>query len=275
MIPIAGAYIKDNKEVPFSAEIPSRWEELDAHQYATIVEIRGFSKADPFTMAMSLLTILMGTENYHILYYLPDEDKHSLVTLTDFIMNVSVPVKNFFPKLNLRKKEYFAPSDHLSELNFGEWCFAYQAWDYYTKFKDEQFLNELIAILYRQKSTDPMALEKVGDIREAFNENIISKHAKSVANLQSRIKLAVYAWFTSALTQQMSYRPTAFPVGAADVEEPKEGTAPATIFTLFRELLGPKWGTTGVLRLENADFVLDGLEEMRISYKESQKSAIA
>ncbi|SDG68226.1 hypothetical protein SAMN05421827_109145 [Pedobacter terrae] len=275
MIPISGNYIKDEKEVPFSAEIPSAWEELEAHQYATIVEIRSFSKADPYTMAMSLLTVLMGVDNYHILYYLPDEDKHSLVSLTNFIMDVQVPVKNFFPTLQLRKKKHFAPSEFLSELNFGEWCFAYQAWNYYTQFKDDKFLDELIAILYRQKSTDEHALDKVGDIREPFNENLISKNAKSVGNVHHRIKLAIYAWFTASINLQMSYRPTAFPVGTGENVDSESDQVPATIFSLFRELLGPKWGTTGVLRLENADFVLDGLEEMRIAFKESQKSITA
>lgn len=270
---VSGSYTKDLNVVDFSFQIPSAWEELEAHQYALMVELKTFSKADKYTIAVSMLTALFGTKNYHVLLNLPDEQKFQCIALTNFIVETPLPVKNFFPKLKINKKECFAPSERLTELTFGEWCFAYQAWDYYRNYNDKQSLNELIAILYRPAAVDPDAYDNTGDIREAFNENLIEKRAKGVNAIEHRLKLAVYGWFTAAITAQMAGRPTAFP-SSEPVEENNTATAdPQSIFTIFRELLGPKWGTTNILRNENAGFVLDGLEEQRIAYKESLKSA--
>lgn len=268
---INGAYNYLGKEIIFDTEIPGEWSEMDPHQYATVVEIKTFSKADQYTIAVSMLTALFGPKNYNILLHLDNEQLLSCVGLTDFIYNTPLPVKNFFPKLNIKKKVCYAPSDTIGEVNFGEWCFAYQAWDNYRRYSNDQSLNELVAILYRPQSADPNSMENTGDIREPFNENTIEKHSMSAAHIDKKTKLAIYGWYTAALTEQMSYRPVAFPKTESESDQNTLEQDPQTIFTLFREILGPKWGTTNILRNENANFVLDGLEEMRISFKEANK----
>src|SRR5690606_1967936 len=98
---ISGSYTRNKKLIPFSAEIPASWKELDRQQFATIIQVLHFRKADPFTISVSLLALLFGPKHFHILDNLPPEDLHSLVPLTNFLLEEKPPAKNHFPRLKI------------------------------------------------------------------------------------------------------------------------------------------------------------------------------
>jgi len=286
---ITGTYIVDQiREMPFSASIPSTWAELDAKQYATIIQVLHYKKADPYTINVSLLTLLFGKNHYHILEglpadlmyeMLPKEDDHltGRVSLIDFLLKETPPVKNFFTEIKIRKKKCAAPADDLSNLSFGEWCFVYQFFHYYQLDGNASWLNKMIAVLYRPIDLlqDPESPGFKGDIREIFNENLIEKRAKDVAAIESRFKLAILAWFTVALMPVTAARPHVFPPVDPDAEPSAESgqSESGTWLTVFRELLGPKWGTIDQLKNTNAMFILDALEEQQIAYEEAMSKA--
>jgi hypothetical protein len=279
---IKGSYVRNNKLVPFKTQIPGEWAELDSKSFAAIIQVLHFRKADKHTIAVTLLALLFGKGNFHILHHLNDKRPeenfiYDLVPLTNFLLETQPPVKNFFPKLNIRKKVCLAPDDNLGNLSFGEWCFAFQFYHYYSLTQDDQWLNKLIAVLYRPADPEqrPDSVNYKGDCREAFNENLIDKRSLDVAHIQSKFKLAVLAWFSVAVQDLQQYRPHVFPKvednpeAAADRTEQPEGNR--TWLTVFRELLGPKWGTTEQLKNTNAMFILDALEEQQIAYLEAIK----
>lgn len=274
---ISGTYIKNFNEVPFNHQVPGNWQELDAKQFARIIQVLHYSKADKDTISVSLLALLFGKNGWHILENLPDEELYSLVPLTNFIQEQKPPVSNAFPNIKVHKRWLAAPSEDLGNLCFGEWCFAFQFFTYYKLTNDLTWIDKLIACIYRPAGPDQYedSPEFTGDIREVFNENLIESRAKRIASIPEHFRLSILAWFTLAVQAVMEQRPQVFPVNEIDPEQTNSDTAETpemdsrTWLTVFRELLGPKWGTTNQLKLTNAMFVLDALEEQQIAYKEA------
>jgi hypothetical protein len=277
---ITGHYRKNFGDISFNHQVPGSWTELDPKQFARIIQVLHYSKADEYTINVSLLALLFGKSGWHILDNLPNEDLYNLVPLTNFIRDEKPLIKNHFPTLNIHKQRCAAPAEDLSNLSFGEWCFAFQFYTYFKLTNDYTWVNKLIACLYR-----PMAGVQgkespnyTGDIREPFNENLIESRSKRVDSIPEHFKLAVLAWFTLAVQEVMEFRPLVFPVNnvvpdeaTSEPEETPEIDS-RTWLTVFRELLGPKWGTSDQLKNTNAMFVLDALEEQQIAYKEAMSA---
>jgi len=273
---IAGSYDRNGKLIQFNVDIPGSWNELDSATFSHIIQVLHFRNADPYTISVSLLALIFGSKNIHILDGLPDEDLHTLIPITNFLLEEKPPVKNFFLEINLKKKKHIAPAEDLSNLGFGEWCFVFEFYNYYHLTNDVQWLNKLIAALYRP--VDPEQNEDSvnysGDKREKFNENLIEKRAKSVAALEERIKLSILSWFSVALASVAEARPHVFPKkqeGETNQESNAEQTEMRTWLTVFRELLGPKWGNSDQLKETNAMFILDELEDRQIEYEKIKK----
>jgi hypothetical protein len=270
---VSGTYIgKHKKPVPFDVQIPSSWAELGREQAASVLEVLTYKNANKNVIGASLLALLFG-DKWEILAYQDNEALYSLLGLTNFLLETQPEAKNNYPAIKLRRKKHIAPADDLNNLSFGEWCFAYQACHYYRLSRDPLYLDKLIAILYRpaDKTNKPGTATYTGDHREVFNENLIDLRARSVADVQLRIKQSILAWFSAALYNIMQDRPHVFPQGKDGEEEPAAaGDENRTWFTVFRELLGPKWGTEKELRHANAIFILDALEEQQIELKNTR-----
>src|SRR5690606_33299278 len=97
------------------------------------------------------------------------------------------------------------------------------------------------------------------------NENLIDARSVHFAKISEDVKLSIKAWFNVALRQIMERRPHLFPPPPeGETPSAEQITAPepegGTWLDVFRELLGPKWGTIEQLKYTNAMFVLDELE---------------
>lgn len=274
MSKISGHYtLPSGEHQAFEAELPNSWDELSPKQFATIAQLLTYKKADRYTMLASLMAVLLGPENYHIIHNLPDEELHALSQLSNFVFETPPSqAGNKFPILVIRKKRCSAPAPDLGNLSFGEWCFLYEFHSDYIKYEDPSILNKLIATIYRpiDKTQVPDNVNYTGDIREPFNENLIDQRARALQDIAEYIKRAVFEWLTDALVAVMEMRPNVFPVSTqqADPEETAEDDG-RTWLSVFRELLGPKWGTIEQLKHTNAMFVLDALEEQRIEFKKA------
>jgi len=265
----------EGRQISFDFEVASKWEELDPHQCASIILVISYSKADKYVIAVSLLSLLFQ-KHWNVISQLDDETIHALIPCTNFLLEEAPPVKNFFPSLKINKKVCLAPDESLGNMGFGEWCFAYQFYSYYVLTKDIAWLNKLIACLYRPVDPKqiPGTIHYKGDQREVFNENLIEKRSLGVAHLEEKFRMAIYAWFTAAVNQIMLQRPNVFPPAPEYPEglqeQPEDNR---TWLSVFRELLGPKWGTTEQLKYTNAMFILDELEEKKIEYDAAMKAA--
>lgn len=275
---ISGSYRRDGKNVPFNCNVPSTWTELTPQQYATIIQVLTYEKADPFVVSTSLLATLFDARNFHILNHLPPEDLYALVPLTNFILEEKPPLRNVFPTLKLGGKKLHAPADDLSNIGFGEWCFVYEFYRYYRISRNVSWARKLIATLYRHadRRKDPKRHDYDGDIRLPFNENLIDGRAKYVEGIREDVQNAILAWFELAIRHVADARPKLFP--KQDPEADFKPAAPdqsgpdgRTWLDVFRELLGPKWGTVEQLKHTNAMFVLDELQDLKIEYDKARK----
>ena len=275
---LTGTYTINGLEKDFSFSIPQNWAELEPLQTAYILETLSYSKADPFTLKTSIMVLVCGPKNFQTLCNMADEDRHTIYNLIDWVFTTRPPAINKFTSLKINKKTYIAPSNTLGNLCFGEWCFAYEFYSAFHKYKSPEYLNKLIATLYRQPlaGITPDSENYNGDLRTPFNENQIDNTAKGVQGIQENIKLTILTWFTSAMLEVMEKRPHVFPkpLPKDESEETTEPNEPnhRTWLTIFRELLGPKFGTSPELKNTPATFVLDYLEEQHISFEESQKN---
>lgn len=265
----------------YHVEIASNWEELNPNQAASILQTISYKNADATWIKVSVLSLLFTSKNFHILTSLEEDQVYALIPLTDFVFNTKPELKNYFPEINLKKKKHIAPKVDLSNIGFGEWCFAYEYYNWYFKTRNEDFLNKLIATLYRpiDVNSSEDSPEYSGDLREIFNENLIEKRAKSVCSIQTERKTAILTWFSLALLNVMDRFPHVFPKSEQDPEitdeerelvKQQNPEKPTNWITIFRELLGPKFGTSEQLKFTNAQFVLAYLEEQHIAFKEAK-----
>jgi hypothetical protein len=206
------------------------------------------------------------TNQSHILFNLGGEELLALAPLTNFLAETKPEITAPLPELQIGEKRLIPPAADLSNIGFGEWCFAYQAYHYHCASHDEKYLDQLIAVLYRP--ADPaMNTDRhdyTGDLRYPFNENLIQFREKEIAPLPFIVKQGIHTWFCTALLHIMANRDHLFPETLPGDEPDTDSTR--TWFTVFRELLGPKWGTEEKLKHTNALFVLDSLEEAQIEY---------
>jgi hypothetical protein len=266
---------------PFAFQMPSNWDELEPLQTAYILETLSYSKADPYTLKMSVMVLVCGVKNFKTLTQIAEEDLYTIFNLVDWVFTTRPPAINKFPSININKKTYVSASNTLGNMCFGEWCFAYEFYSAFHKHNDHVFLHKLIATLYRQPLTgiSTNSPDYNGDLRPPFNENQIEIVAKGVSAIQENIQHTILTWFTSAILDIMEKRPHVFPKTIPpdpneeeDQPQPEPEQSHRTWLTIFRELLGPKFGTETQLKYTNAIFVLDYLEEQHINFEEASKN---
>lgn len=264
---ISGHYLsRKGKTILFNVEIAADWNELNVYQTAALLEVLTWSKLPAAHKVAIYLAVLFGQEA-HVVYNLPDEELTGLAPLTNFIVETKPQSINPLPLVLCGGRGYLSAAADLSNIGFGEWCFAYQVYHYYCQAKNDDLLDQLIAIVYRPRdlAITVNSAGYTGDLRLQFNENHIAGRAKLLAGLDPIIKHTVLAWFASALFNVMQQRPHIFPQRREDdyLAAPVNDES-RTWFTVFRELLGPKWGTEDKLKYTNAMFILDALEDQEI-----------
>lgn len=279
---LSGTYNQNGLEKDYSFQMPQNWADLEPLQTAYILQTLGYSKADPYTLKMSVMVLVVGPKNFGVLTKISDEDLYTIFNIVDWVFTTRPPAINKFQNLKIHKKQYVAPSNSLGNICFGEWCFAYEFYSAFHRYNDKIFLHKLIATLYRQPLTGITENSENynGDLRQPFNENQIEIVAKGVSSIQENIQHTILTWFTSAILDVMEKRPHVFPKPPCHSEQSEESIDNAepdepnyrTWLTIFRELLGPKFGTAEQLKHTNATFVLDYLEEQHISFEEAKKN---
>jgi hypothetical protein len=99
---------------------------------------------------------------------------------------------NFIIKsIKVNNKILFGPNNKFLYMTFGEFIFADTMFSHYHQEQKDEYLNKLIAILFREKKYTESSLNFKGDIRTEFNEAKINYDSKLIANLQPTYKAAI------------------------------------------------------------------------------------
>jgi hypothetical protein len=125
-------------------------------------------------------------------FFVPDEGKQSLV----FNYNTT---KNLLPQIG----RLYGPSEALINCTFFEYKEAHIRYFEFCKTKEDQYLDELIAILYRPKKILHFLRKLLpgydGELRTRFtsktNKRYFNNRLKKIAKLPYHIKFCVYLYF--------------------------------------------------------------------------------
>lgn len=228
--------------------VPDKWNELNVKQSIEVARLL-FAKN---------LKLTKQQWNYAVLYCLLNFKWYKPLAVYRFLqVPKTLVVMGMFPLTEFITKEnkltdfkmkrfrvgftyFYAPADDLKNLTIDEFRFTDPLYINYKKTKNIDFLDALVAVLYRPKRKDynPSSPEFNGDVREDFNEHLTVKYAKKVAKLSEHKKHLIYLAYEGARNQIITDCPNLF----NSSEKIKQGRD-FGLSGLILELAGGKFGT--------------------------------
>jgi hypothetical protein len=140
--------------------------------------------------------------------------------------------KNPFPELTVNDKKYYGPADALTNLTLTEYIHAETNFSMYRKLKKDQYLHNLIAILYRPKDKKA-SIDKPdfkGDMREPFNDFVFENRAPLFDALSPEQKEVILFYYDGSRSFLNKLFPEVFTVSAS-------GTKKSNPFDQFMNLV--------------------------------------
>lgn len=185
-------------------QLPSRWEELSRGQVirAAWLSTQQLSSVQLAKLLFMVLTLSLPWYQRIRLqfFYLFQASIHergdlvfltrSLAEFTDFTtQKVKIIRGRFVPRFRLH-----GPASKLANCTFWEYVKAEQYFTEYMSSRSEEWLNKLIAVLYRPRASryDPNLHE---DIRVPLIDTTIPYRAKLIATLPLPERIAILMWF--------------------------------------------------------------------------------
>lgn len=184
--------------------IPTQWNELTAMQLRKIVQILlGSDLLIPGQV--KLFKILTGCSWWNLWRIGPWEYDDKLY-LTEFLLKENSLTKNLIPQY----RGLFGPADEFNNMIVSEFIFAEQ---FYALHKNNEptALDSLIATLYRPaKRFYNRKLNKDGDIRKEFNDNVLPFYTGKVSKWPMDVKLSILHWYEGCRLKVISDNPSVF-----------------------------------------------------------------
>ncbi len=176
--------------------LAATWDELSREQVRLLIPILYGAYTDANQQRIEVLEVLLGVSRPLILRLTPVQ-LLGIFWLTDFLLlepvTRTIQVQPSVKPARLLPT-YYAPTDELSNISFLEFAFADAYFVAYANTGEAQWLDQLVATLYRRPRRYREGLA-VGDRRLPFNENLIEVEAARLARLPQLTKLAIYTWY--------------------------------------------------------------------------------
>jgi|GEM_PF-6689743 len=154
-------------------------------------------------------------------------------------------------------RKFQGPSDHLSTSTIEEFNAAEGYYYMYSKTRDERFLDQLIACLYRPVSAGWIWSKNNGkDPRKIFSEVDVNRHARKMRSLDKHLRAAIlfnYEGCRSFITARYA---TVFIPGNGNAPEQLPDLRP-----LIKTVAGGKFGTYKDTEQTNLYVFLDHLKD--------------
>jgi hypothetical protein len=186
-------------ELDFNGQVKpvaGTWDELSREQVRLLMPILYGAYTDANQQRIELLEVLLGVSRPLILR-LTAVQLLEIFWLTDFLLLEPVTrTLQVLPSVKPARlmPSYYAPADELSNISFLEFAFADAYFVAYANSGEAQWLDQLVATLYRRARRYREGLA-VGDRRLPFNENLIEVEAGRLARLPKLSKLAIATWY--------------------------------------------------------------------------------
>jgi len=187
--------------------VPQSWNELSSKQLLACVKVL-YSQKQMLDAQVTLFKILTGASWWRLCLAGPLDIEDKLY-LTDFLFEENNLTKNLLPSYPF----LYGPADDFNNLLVQEFIFSEM---YYERHKDSKLLhssdlNMLIATLYRPaKWFYNKKINRSGDVRKKYNDNLTARYAKVIAKWPLSIKLGILHWYEGCRLKLIKDNPDVF-----------------------------------------------------------------
>lgn len=195
---------------------PSKWNEMQA--WHLIIWVKILAKNIERTDAFSLATILFYKINKALYFKLEPAHHVQLKDTISFLAErneLTTWLIKFVKPLPWLK--YVGPSNKLATSTIQEFRLAENFYMFYQKTKNEDFLDLLIATLYRKKGESNLK----ADYRMQLSELLIDQHGKQMRRLSKPVRAAILFNYEGCRNYVFAKYPTIFKVGKSDDKQKK------------------------------------------------------
>lgn len=167
---------------------PSLENPLDRKEKLYLVNLSDGSTAH---LTSDQVTVLANLYNF-LFKFSEDENGEKKVSIDSHL------TINLVPKFKVNGITYYGPSSKLFNITLSEFIHAETNLSRYVKTKEIQYLDKLIAILYRPQDHkyDPDSPQFNGDRRAPFNDHRIDDRAKKISKLTHNLKICIFLFYT-------------------------------------------------------------------------------
>jgi hypothetical protein len=247
--------------------VPSTWNELTPGQLIYICRL--FSVNMTVTeFKVSVLHKWLSVKK-RLWHYLSAENVYYLSQCANFLLEEVNLTKALIKTIRLKRfpfTRFYGPADELSTSTFGEFTKAQVRYEQFSRTRDPEQLNELVAILFRRKRFFWWIIRHFSensDPRVRLWDRTLPKRAKQIASLPYEVKYAVFLFISGV----MASLPEKFP----NVYRTKPSTTASAgnnWSTLIISLADGKTDDESLDRILNSNLynVMLGLEHKSIEY---------
>ncbi|MDN3688696.1 hypothetical protein [Cyclobacterium jeungdonense] len=199
--------------------LPSRWDELTADQVIKTAWLSS-QRLDRIKLAKLLFIVLTRSLPWHkrlriqwfYFFQANTLERGDLVFLTrsfaEFTQFTAQKLEKIWGK-SVLKPTFYGPTSAMANCTLWEYVKAEQYFTRYLKDRDEEWLNKLIAVLYRprRRDYDPQVHE---DPRVPLLDTTIPFRARQIARLPLPVRIAILMWFDGCRIQIIRMFPFIF-----------------------------------------------------------------
>jgi hypothetical protein len=130
------------------------------------------------------------------------EDVYFLCESLNFLFKEVSLTKNLLPVLQTGRRKYLGPADAMMNCTFGEFTMANSLLDSFSKTKEQKYLDEMVAVLYRPRKWFWFIRKSFTDNqdpRKLFVNRTLKKRGRMISRLDYEIKYAVFLFFSGVL----------------------------------------------------------------------------
>jgi hypothetical protein len=177
-------------------QLPAAWNELASKQLLFIASLL-HTEITVAEFRVKVLHRIMKVKT-RLFKRLNPEDVYFLTETLEFLTKDVRLTKQLLPKIG----RYYGPDDSMMSCTFGEFTKAHHRFESWQKTKDEKYLNELAAILYRPKKFGWFIRKhftESTDCRVQYLDRTLDKRSNILSCRAKETKYAVYLYFSGCL----------------------------------------------------------------------------
>lgn len=219
-------------------DVASSWNELTARKLIAITSVIQSKLAFPAKRLLAL-RILSNKNPVSFAFMHPDFVARCLQYIDWVFEENTLTTQHLKSYKYFFQKRLYAPSNDFDNLTLGEFHYCEMMYHRLVSDKSEMAMNDLIAVLYREKKAGYNKKRNTdGDIRAPFNHNEVAYRSAKIASWPNAVKHAIIYWYDGCRQNLTLSYPAVFEGGE---KQPTKMYFDG-LFGLMRNIAGPRYG---------------------------------